>query len=189
MSDNVEQTSISPQSHRSRSKYLATATSHPRLKKTDASSIRTILRGYDRYAKEIEERARQLVGPDTVFTEAVTPVQLKFCVDAEWIESLIELGFIDGVSLYDDLSKQVLRDYLEKKSEESKNATTIDALGKLVTNNLRIDMTDTNARSRIENLFESYHVLLRRNRLSWLTKDNEKICVYHILSAIRPDSL
>lgn len=66
---------------------------------------------------------------------------------------------------------------------------TIDSLDKLVEDQLRIDMTDKDSRSRIENLFVSYRSLLRRNGLTWLTQDNEKIAVYHVLSAICPELL
>lgn len=149
-----------------RSPFITSSVDHPRLSKTDATSIRKFLRSYDQYAKEIEERARQHMKDDSFSGEAVTPVHLKFCVDAEWIESLIELGFIDKISSYDDLTDNDLREYLEEKATESKEVLTLERLDKIAANNLRIDMTDINARSRIENLFISYQSLLRRNGLS-----------------------
>lgn len=38
----------------------------------------------------------------------------------------------------------------------------------------------SNTRSRIENLFISYHSLLRRNGPSWLIKDSQKVALYHV---------
>lgn len=41
----------------------------------------------------------------------------------------------------------------------------------------------------MENMFISYHSLLRRQGLSWFKKDNEKVAGYHVLSVILPESL
>lgn len=48
-------------------------------------------------------------------------------------------------------------------------------------------MSDRSERSRMENLFVDYIVLLRRSGLSWVTKETPKTAVYHVLSAIKPD--
>lgn len=50
-------------------------------------------------------------------------------------------------------------------------------------------MTDKDACSCIKTLFVSYRSLLRRNGLTWMTKDNDKIAVYQVPSAIRLESL
>lgn len=145
---------------------MTTSVNHPRLSKTDAASICTFTREYDQYAKEIEERARQLVGEHEISTEAVTPVHLKYCVDYEWIESVLDLGFIDGVTSYNDLNDEKLRAYLTEKAKESTEVVTLDVLDKIVANQLQMNMEDNDARSRIENLFIAYRSLLRRNGLS-----------------------
>lgn len=168
---------------------LATAVEHPRLTKTDAASVRLFLRAYDKYTREVTERARQLTGQETITEEATTPVHLKYCVDGEWLESLLDLNLIEDVSTYEDLEDQVLRRYLETKAEEAKDVVTRDTLDKLVEEELRTDMKDKNARSRIETLFVSYRSLLRRHGVSWILKDNEKVAVSHVLSSIRPESL
>lgn len=165
-------TSTSPQARKQGTKLVATTVEHPRLTNTDASSVRSFPRLYDQYSKEIEERARQLLVPDTLSTEAVSPVHLKFLVDADWIEYVIELGFIADVSSYDTLTDEHLRTYLDKQAEESKEVVTIYNLDKLVEYRLHIDMKDSDARSQIKNLFVSYKTLLRSNGLSWLTKEN-----------------
>lgn len=50
-------------------------------------------------------------------------------------------------------------------------------------------MTDTDASLRIKSLLESYKLLLCRQGLALLTTNKEKVDIYQVLSAIRPDSL
>lgn len=47
-------------------------------------------------------------------------------------------------------------------------------------------MNDSNAITRIGNLFILYHAILRRHGMSWLVTDIKKIAVYHVLLATRP---
>lgn len=49
-------------------------------------------------------------------------------------------------------------------------------------------MQDSKAKSRIENVFITYHALLRRQGLSWIIKENQKVAVYHVLLAIHQTS-
>lgn len=172
------------------SRFFSTAVEHPRLAKTDAASVRLFLRRpNDQYVCIGKERARQIVGQEAISSEAATPLQMKFCVDAEWLGSLIELHFLPEVPSYDEVNDEQLRDYLSKKAEESKNVETIETLDLIVENELHTDMEDKDARSRIQTLFVSFKSLLRRNRLSWIIKDNGRKAVYHVLSAICPEPL
>lgn len=116
-------------------------------------------------------------------------MHLNFCVDADWIESLIELGFIAYVSSYKLLTDGQLRLHLDKKAEYYKEVVTISNLDKLVEDTLHFNIKNSDARCSVEKLFISYHSLLRRNGLFWLIKENEKIAVFYILSAFRPESL
>lgn len=59
----------------------------------------------------------------------------------------------------------------------------------LVVTKLRTDVIDKEACSRIKILFVLYKSLLRRYGLTWLSNDNDKISVYHVLSVIRPGPL
>lgn len=36
--------------------------------------------------------------------DVAKPVQLNSCVNSEWLESVIDLGFIEKVTEYDDLT-------------------------------------------------------------------------------------
>lgn len=73
------------------SPVVATAIDHPRLTKTEPSSIRSFLREYDQYTHEITARAQQLVNTAVVSTDVARPIQLKYCVPSEWLESVIDL--------------------------------------------------------------------------------------------------
>jgi transposase InsO family protein len=170
------------------SSSVSTSVNYPRLNKANAESIRVFLRLYDQYVEEVRARAQQLV-PGEVSTEAVRPVKLKFCVDPEYLESIIALGFIKDVQSYESLTDEILRQFLETKSQESKESVTIDILDKIVDRSLKMDMTDRNAESRMQNLFVSYHGILRRNGIAWLLTANQSVAVGHVLSAVRPTAL
>lgn len=82
-----------------------------------------------------------------------------------------------------------MRAYLEKKCAESKTTLNQEALDRIVKNELRTVMRDTNALSRMRNLFVTYHLILCRHGLSWLPETNPKVAVNHVLQAVRPGSL
>lgn len=170
------------------SKIVVATFDHPRLTNTDASSILVFLRSYDLYAIEVKKRACQIVHED-VTTGAIKPVNIKFCVDAEWLVSTIALSFPTPVESIDQLTGSRLRAFLESKADESRGGVTLDKLDDIVSHELRINMRDSNATSKIQNLFVPYTTILRRSGLSWIVKDNRKVAVCHFLSAIRPSSL
>lgn len=62
-------------------------------------------------------------------------------------------------------------------------------LGKIVEDTLRIEMTNKDAWSIIENPFVSYKLILCRLWLSRITKEKIRVTVYHFLSAISHESL
>lgn len=53
----------------------------------------------------------------TLSTEAVRPANLKFRVNAEYLKSAVNLGFIENVSPVDALTDEFLCRYLERKAE------------------------------------------------------------------------
>jgi len=71
---------------------VSTSVNHPRLVRTDTESIRAFLWIYDQCAKEVTARTHQLAVGVTATTEAACPVNLKYCVDAEWLECTVALG-------------------------------------------------------------------------------------------------
>lgn len=120
------------------------------------------------------QRAKQLAGDMVFAPEATKPVQRKFCVDSEWLKTVIGLGFIPDVDSYEDLVGDDLHTYLESMAAASRDVMTIDILDQIVRQNLKIDMRDKDVRSRIKNLFVSYKSLFRRHGLSWITEDIKK---------------
>ena len=169
---------------------LSTTVDHPRLMKEDPLSIRIFLRRYDAYCNEVRARAEQMVlqgSPST--TEISRPVNLKYCVDTEYLEAAILLKRIEGVSSYDALTDEKLRTFLKTKGEESTDVVTLGSLDILVRDNLRMNMNDNSAKSRMESLFISYIMLLRKHGLVWVQEKNQKVAVGHVLSAIRPLTL
>ena len=166
---------------------ISTNINHPTLRKHDAESIRIFLRKYDQYVTEIVERSAQYGDVDAAGT--ARPVQLKFCVDSEYLASAIDLGFVDGVDTIEELTDPLLRAYLEKKAETSKETVTLSALDKMVEKHLSMNMSDPSATSRMQGLFISYTTLLRKSGLSWVLKENQKVAVQHVLSAINPTTL
>ncbi len=166
---------------------LASTIKHPYLNKNDSESIRVFLRKYDKYVVEIEARAKQL--GDEMSSTTAKPISLVFCVDAEYLESAIALGFIPGVSRSGELTDEKLRSYLEGKATESKDTITLNSLNALVSKNLRTNMHDPSATSRMQSLFIQYHTLLRKHGVQWVLVDAQKVAVQHVLSAIQPKSL
>lgn len=52
-----------------------------------------------------------------------------------------------------------------------------------------MDMYDADARSRLENRFESYVTKLQRQRLSWVLEEKQRVAVDHVCNAVRLVSL
>lgn len=168
--------------------FILSSVDHPRLTKTEALFIRVFLYAYNQYATEVKEHAKQPTANDIVSTEISRPVNLKFCVDSEWVKSLIALKLLDDGLMYDDLNDERLQKYLDDRSIKSKEVVNLKVLYDLVAKNLRINVADLNSQSRIKNLFVSYHRILYRNGLFFLLKDNQKVIILHVLSAIRPNT-
>lgn len=141
----------------------------PRLTNTDAASVRKFPRAYDQYAREVSKRACQLTGQNVISAEATEHVQFKYCVDPEWLESLIGLDLLKGVSSYGSLDDKDIRKYLDGKAQKNRKVFKIDHLDKLVEKELKFDMKGLKSRSRIETLFVYYRSLLRHHGLSWIT--------------------
>lgn len=135
---------------------------NPRLSKTDSEYIWIFLRKYDQYANELTERAKQ-------FGESVErrtrPVELRFCIEIEYLESAIDLGFIREATSYNELTDEILRQYLAEKAEESNQAVKLEALDSIVRRTLRMDVNYRSAKYRMKSIFARYVTILRRNGL------------------------
>lgn len=192
MTDPTESTSTTTQPE-IQAPNVAVSVCNPFLTQTDPASIRTFFRKYDQYCRTVKSRAKQLnvnaEGSSTTTTETILLMELKYCVDAQYFTSCIDLGFITGVTSFEDMTDTQLRKYLDDKAEESKDALTLDGLEELVRKKLKMNMDNRNAKSRMQGLFASYHSLLSQNGVKWIIDENQKLTVTHVLSAVRPQSL
>lgn len=83
-----------------RSGLVATAVDQPRLIKPDGATMHLFLSTYDKNMRKVQEREFQLTDQSVFSTGATTPVRLKFCVDKEKLELLIDLGLPPYVDNY-----------------------------------------------------------------------------------------
>lgn len=112
---------------------------------------------------------------------------MKFCVDVDILESKIALSFIDDVSTYDELTDAEVQTMLEDHVKDIKDFVMLDMLDKIVQVELRTNMKNSNAKACMQYLFTIYHIIIYRNGLTWIMKDNQKVAGTHVvLSAIQP---
>ena len=138
---------------------------YPLLKEATGESFRFFLSKYDNYERELASRASQVTN-GSITTDAVQPIALKYCVDEDYLESLLALSFIPGAENYEDLQDADLRSYLETQARASKQAMTIDKMNRFVKTDLKTNMRNEDSVSRTRNLFVSYHALLRKHGVS-----------------------
>ena len=106
-----------------------------------------------------------------------------------FLRSTIRLGLIKAVKSYSDLSDVQLRTYLEEKREENVTTLSVAKIDEIVSNELRMDMKDTSATSRMERLFISYDMILDKHGLSWIPEKHLKLASKHIIQHIKPHYL
>lgn len=134
---------------------------HPYLTEIYFASIRTFLRKYDQCVNEIVSRARQF--NEDSETERGRPVDNKFCNDVDFLDSSIDLDFIKHELSYDTTRDQEERAFPEERPKNSRESMTVDKLDKLVANELRTNMKNSNTIARMQDLISQYQTILRRN--------------------------
>lgn len=85
------------------------------------------------------------------------------------------MGFIEDVLTYDELTDTRLQKYLDEKGEKSKKILTLEVLVQLVADELCNDMSDSNAKSRIQTHVNFHHTVLRRHDLTWFVKETRTL--------------
>ncbi|PXF46597.1 hypothetical protein BWQ96_03586 [Gracilariopsis chorda] len=108
---------------------------------------------YDQFRKTVTARPVQLTKSGSKATEAMCPVNLKYCIDHEYVESAIALDLIPHVNSYNHLTDSNLKKYLDGNAEASQDSLTLESLDAIFDRELRMDMSDKSARSRMEALF------------------------------------
>lgn len=142
---------------------VATSGNRPHLLRTDVESIRILPRLYDQYSDEVTAGAQHLTASWSTTTEAIRPVNLKFCIDPEYLESPVTLGLIPDVEDHDTPTNWALRSYLDYRFQAPQESMSLDTLENVVDRDLRMDITDTSARSPMEFVLVSHHALFRSN--------------------------
>lgn len=89
-----------------------------RLVHMHPGSIRAFFLKYDEYTHAVLARTRQLTSA-SLTTEAITLINLKYCVAVAFLKANIGLGFLEANS-YDDRTDEVLTTFLEERCGGSK---------------------------------------------------------------------
>lgn len=99
--------------------------------RTDSESIRSVLSLYNQCVIKFPASACQV---ESSFTSdcASQPVDLKFCVDVDYIVAVHSLGVISGTDSNDDFSGATLRTHLNSEATESRSALIILAVSAIV---------------------------------------------------------
>lgn len=103
---------MEPHSGTVKSAEISPVLSQLRLINTELEAIHSALRKYDPYSSTAFAWARQHT-TDTLTIKTVKPADLKFCMDAEYLEPSVVLGFISEASTYKGLTNAEVRDFLE----------------------------------------------------------------------------
>lgn len=90
-------------------------------------------------------------------TEPMKPVDLTFCVDVEFLESSIALRFIGDAISYKKHTDTQVRKFFEGRTNDSKEVVTLEALDKIVKDELRTNMKNNDAKARMQDVFANYH--------------------------------
>lgn len=96
-----------------KTRHLAFAVEHLFLHRLDPQSIWVFLRAYDAYGREVLARSSQLTSESTIPLQPISPVSIRYCVDAEQLESAVECHLIYGYTDVEQLNSEQLRDFLE----------------------------------------------------------------------------
>lgn len=98
MSSSIETTRLATSTPLPQSVSLILVTvDYSKHARSDPESIRRFLNSYDQYVTGFIARAKQL-GSNMAGPEGTRPVDLKFCVDIEYLTSFIALGLIPSVT-------------------------------------------------------------------------------------------
>lgn len=122
---------------------------------------------YENYLRELASRPSQVTSV-AITTEAVQAIALKYCMEHEYLDSLLTLGFIPGAETHNDLQYANLREYLETQERASKQAITIQKLNRRGKADFKTNRHDKESVGRTHNLLASYHALLDMHSVRWV---------------------
>lgn len=116
----------------------------------------------------------------------MTTVNIKFDVDAEWIELLISLRCREGVTDYETWTDEMIPKYVQEELKESKEAVQPNSLEDTIPQKTSYNYVGFEWEIRNVQLFVLYHIILKRDGFKWLLQENQNVVVYNDLSAVQP---
>lgn len=116
----------------------------------------------------------------------MTTVNIKFDVDAEWIELLISLRCREGVTDYETWTDEMIPKYVQEELKESKEAVQPNSLEDTIPQKTSYNYVGFEWEIRNVQLFVLYHIIHKRDGFKWLLQENQNVVVYNDLSAVQP---
>lgn len=92
-----------------------------------------------------------------MLTKVARPVSIKFCVDLDFLEYSIVLGFISGEAGYENLTEKQVQWFLNGPSTESTYVMTLEKLDEIVVCDLGANKKTPTETTRMQNLFTNFH--------------------------------
>lgn len=60
------------------------------------------------------------------------PVNLKYCLDSERLESVLALGYLQKATTYDDVEDEELREFLDSEKQERRRTITTNNFDRII---------------------------------------------------------
>lgn len=115
----------------------------------DAEAIRTYLKSCDQYTYKSSVKSKQLQGRDKTSVlkmDVVRPVDFKYFVDPEQLQSVLEQGTLEGTS-YESVTDEKVSKHYEGIGIEFEIFVGLENLARIVGKELNLNMRDNNART------------------------------------------
>ena len=164
---------------------VITPISHPVLRRLGIEDIRRFVKDRGAYVSAIKERCQQ-EGSE----ELQKPVSLRFSIDPDILENLVEIGSLgEQVTSIDDVTDENIQAWLSDHVESDRDSLSKAQIDQMVSKKIRINMKEKSAAQRILMLLSDYMSFLRNNGLSWIIKEKPTVAIGHVCDALRPISL
>lgn len=118
-----------------------------------------------------------------------TAVKLVASVEADLLESLVDLDTFPAVNTVSDVNNDILHRWLQSQIEQKLDSFIKESIAALVKKSVHTKLQEPDSKLRILNLFADYKTFLRQKNMSSLLTDNPRLAVEHICMVIRPTTL
>ena len=117
---------------------------------------------------------------------ALTPVPLKSSIDHDLLLSLIAFETFAGIQEFNDLTEDILEEWLRSKKEVKLESISLEELETAIKSVVKINVHESDAELRIRGSFSDYQTLLRHKKWKCLIDDKPKLSIRHICELLRP---